>query len=157
MNSACGCPAHRCSVRLPAPITRVSEVKVAGDVIDSGLYEVINDDELHWTGSGDCPFTGEVTVTYVNAYEPDADGIYAFTILAFEFAKAMVGERCRLPDGVTSVVRQGISMQIAPGSFPDGKTGLREVDAYVAVWNPRNIDPPVVWSPDLPQYRRIGG
>jgi hypothetical protein len=48
-------------------------------------------------------------------------------------------------------------MEVAQGAFPDGRTGIHEVDAFVAIWNPRNIDPPQVWSPDLPTYRRIGG
>lgn len=153
--NSCGCTIEPCSVRLPAPIGRIDEVKVAGLVIDESLYQVIGDDTLRWTGTGDCPFTERVQVTYVNGYDPGPDGSYAMTVLAYEFGRAMAGERCRLPAGVTSVVRQGISMTIVPGSFPDGKTGITEVDAYVSLWNPRNIDQPVVWSPDLPEVRTI--
>lgn len=167
-NASC-CSRHHCEVDLPAPVGRVDQVWCNGTILDSWDYEVHNGHLLTWTGQGECPFprnqdmskplteTGTMSVTYLNAYEPGPDGIFAATVLAVEFGLACSGQRCRLPDGVTSIVRQGISMQIAAGSFPDGKTGIHEVDAYTALWNPRNIDPPVVWSPDLPQHRRIGG
>lgn len=167
-NGPCGCTSQ-CEVRLPAPIGRIDEVRVNGVVLQATDYEVHNSDLLVWTGEGDCPFPssqdmslpitepGTMAVTYVNAYPPGPEGTYAASVLALEFGLACAGENCRLPDGVRSIVRQGISMEIAAGSFPDGVTGIHEVDAYTAIWNPRNIDPPVVWSPDLPQHRRIGG
>ena len=35
--------------------------------------------------------------------------------------------------------------------FPDGMTGIREVDAYLISINPNALKmPPMVWSPDVP-------
>jgi hypothetical protein len=56
---------------------------------------------------------------------------------------------------VTQVVRNGVTVTLAPGSFPNGKTGVREVDAYLERWNPsgRRGPPMTVWSPDLRRPR----
>jgi hypothetical protein len=53
-----------------------------------------------------------------------------------EFAKACTGGKCRLPANVTSVSRQGVAYEIAAGTFPEGTTGIREVDAWIGLWNP---------------------
>jgi hypothetical protein len=38
--------------------------------------------------------------------------------------------------------------------FPDGMTGIREVDAYLTSINPNALrQPPRVWSPDMPGHR----
>ena len=60
------------------------------------------------------------SVTYLNGYPVDGLGAYAAGVLAMEFAKACTGGKCRLPAGVTSVARQGVSLQIATGAFPAG-------------------------------------
>lgn len=150
----------RCEVKVPGPIGRIDSVVVGGTTLAPADYRIVNENLIEWTGVGDCPFpvNGPVTVTYVNAYLPGPGGEFAATVLAVEFVKAIAGKNgCRLPPGVTAVVRQGISMNLPAGAFPDGRTGLREVDTFVALWNPHNIDPPQVWSPDLPTHRRIGG
>jgi hypothetical protein len=52
---------------------------------------------------------------------------------------------------VTSVVRQGVSYEIAAGSFPGGATGIREVDTWIARYNPSHLlMQPAVWTPDEP-------
>lgn len=160
---------QRCEVPLPAPVGRVDEVKVDGAVLATTDYRIDNDRILVWTGTGDCPFPrnqdlsladtedGTMSITYVNAYLPQSAGLAACFVLAREYALALTGARCRLPSGVTSIVRQGVSMTLESDSFPGGKTGIPEVDAYIALWNPKGIAPPQVWSPDLPQHRRVGG
>lgn len=158
-----------CEVALPAPIGRIDELKANGVVIDPADYRIDNGYIVVYTGSADCPFpvsqnialpdteAGTMSVTYVNAYLPETAGLAACFVLAREYALALTGARCRLPAGVTSVVRQGITMTLESGSFPGGKTGIAEVDAYVSLWNPKGIVAPQVWSPDLPQHRRVGG
>lgn len=169
-NTACGPSCrHPCTVELPGPVGRIDSVKVDGTVLADELYRVDNGVELTWLGTEPCPFPrsqnvaldddqpGTMSVTYVNAYLPDVDGLYAMTALAVEFAASCCGENCRLPPSVTSIVRQGISMEIASGAFRNGKTGIYEVDAYTALWNPRGLThPPQVWSPDQPAHRRVG-
>lgn len=170
MNNCRWCPTDLgCAVSLPAPVGRVDTVKIDGLVIDPTDYAVIGN-ELVWMGGGECPFTGtqdltlpdtEVgtwSVTYLNAYPVDSNGAYAAGVLAMEFALACTNDdNCRLPDNVTSIVRQGIAMEIRPGMFPDGMTGIREVDAYIALWNPRGQVPSQVYSPDLPKHAIVRG
>jgi hypothetical protein len=45
-------------------------------------------------------------------------------------------------------------MEFSTGMFPDGMTGIREVDAYLTSINPNALrQPSRVWSPDLPGHR----
>ena len=56
----------------------------------------------------------------------------------------------QLPSGVTEITRRGITMSIQQGMFPEGYTGIREVDAYIARQNPHRLKVPLTaWSPDL--------
>jgi hypothetical protein len=164
--NSCGCTTDcsctvLCEVDLPGPVGRVDEVAVDGIIIDPADYRVDNS-TLVWVGDTDCPWPtcqdlskpdtepNTFSVTYLNSYPVDALGAYAAGTLAWEFAQACVGNKCRLPATVTSISRQGVSMEIAAGSFPDGFTGIREVDAYIALWNPQAIrQRATVWSPDV--------
>lgn len=166
----CGCTAL-CEIKLPAPVGRIDEIKVDGVVLNVQDYRVFNGNLLVWTGTGECPWptcqnlalpdteVGTFSVTYLNAYPVDLLGAYAAGLLAFEFAKACSGAKCKLPSGVTSIVRQGITMQVATGLFPDGLTGIREVDAFIAIWNPNNLSRPAsVWVPgqQSPRHQTAG-
>jgi hypothetical protein len=161
-NCGCGNALTDCEVTLPGPVGRIDEVKVDGVALATSDYHVEDERILVWTGAGDCPFpqgnSADVTVTYVNAYLPEPDGLAAMATLAYEFARACAAKGCRLPANVTNIVRQGISMNVVAGSFPGGKTGIHEVDAYLAQWNPNGLtSPSQVWSLDLPAHRVIGG
>jgi hypothetical protein len=48
---------------------------------------------------------------------------------------------------------------MAPGAFPNGKTGVREVDAYLERWNPSGLRnrPAMAWSPDVDRPRPVAG
>jgi hypothetical protein len=157
--NGCGCSTDCscgpiCEVRLPGPVTEVAEVNVGGTVITDVKVQGNN---LVYTGTDDCPFpscqnlaaaVGEpdtFSVTYYNSYRPDGMAAYAAGIMAVEYGKACTGSKCRLPAGTTSVTRQGLSIEIAGGSFPGGVTGIREVDAFIGLWRP--AQPPRVWSP----------
>lgn len=156
----CACSAL-CSIRLPGPIGRVDEVLVGATDIVADVQIANND--LVYIGTGDCPFPAcqdlskppgdpdTFTVTYVNGYVPDSLAAYAAGILTMEFAKACTTGKCRLPNGTVGAVRQGVSIEIAAGSFPGGNTGIREVDAWIALWRPERSPRwgPRVWSPDL--------
>lgn len=156
----CHCSARRCAILLPRPASNVSEVKVNGSVVAPSDY-ALTDGHLSYVGAGDCPWptcqdlslpdtqAGTFSVTYLNSYPVDASGAYAAGVLANEFALACQGKTCQLPLGVRTVARQGVTYDIQPGAFPDGFTGIREVDTYISLWNPHAIRPPVVWSPDI--------
>lgn len=154
-------------VPLPAPVGRVDEVQVSGVVIDPTLYRV-DGHVLVWQGGGAAPWrgvqdfsvpnraVGSFSVTYLNAYPVDSLGAYAAGVLAMEFAKACAGNKCRLPAGVTTIARQGVTMEIAHGSFPGGLTGIREVDAFIGLWNPGALRQQTgVWTPDMHSPRVV--
>lgn len=169
--NSCGCTVScscspLCEVVLPGPVGRIDSVKVDGQVISPSKYRVDNGNTLVWTGAETCPWpicqemrlpdteVGTFSVTYLNAFPVDSLGSYAAGVLSMEFAKACAGNRCNLPTGVTHVVRQGITMEIASGAFPGGLTGLREVDTFLALWNPGQLTRPTgVWSPDVRRPR----
>jgi hypothetical protein len=163
--NSCGCSTDCscgpvCEVALPAPVVEVTEVNVAGTLITDFT---VHGNRLVYTGSGDCPFPAcqnmaapvgdpdTFAVTYRQTYAPDAMGAYAAAVLAMEYANACVGNKCKLPAGVTQVVRQGVSIQIEGGAFPGGFTGIREVDTYIALWRPEGSPTraPRVWAPGM--------
>lgn len=160
----CGCTVL-CEVILPAPVGRVDEVKIDGAVLPGTDYRV-DGNRLVYTGAFDCPFPATqnlalddteddtFSVTYLNAHEVDENGAYAVAVLAYEYAKACAGNSCRLPTGVTSIARQGITMEIASGAFPGGLTGIREVDAFIMLWNPGALSHGAkVWAPGSVRHR----
>lgn len=154
----CSCEAL-CEVTLPPPVGEVQEVVVDGTLItDYVLYG----NKVVWSGDGDCPWPtcqdltkpdtepGTFSITYLNSYPVDGLGAYAAGVLAAEFAAACTGGKCRLPANVTAVSRAGITYDIAGGTFPNGVTGIREVDAFIGMWNPGALRQQTrVWSPDL--------
>lgn len=146
------------TLALPGLVTSVSEVKVDGAVKVAGTHYRVDGNKIYaispftWPTSQDLTkpdtATGTFSVTYLNSYPVDGMGAYAAGQLAYQFAQACSGGDCDLPATVTQVVRQGVSYTLAAGSFPNGETGLREVDAYIGLWNPgHRTRPPMVWSP----------
>jgi hypothetical protein len=170
--NSCGCTtdcscAELCAVTLPTPIGRIDEVTLDGLVVDPADYAIMRD-QLVWTGDGACPWPicqdlgadldqpGTFSVTYLNSWPVDTLGAYAAGVMAYEYAQACVGNKCRLPANVTSLTRQGVAMEIETGAFPNGMTGIREVDAFIAIWNPSGLRQQVqVWSPDIRNPRVV--
>lgn len=146
-------------VELPGPIGEIVEVKVDGDVVDDADYTVLDGRYLAWVGTGESPWplaqdwitpdteVGTFSVTYLNAYPVDALGAYAAALLAMEFAKACAGKACKFPSNVISIVRAGVSYDLSGGAFPDGKTGIREIDAYIEQWNPKGRRAGMIFNP----------
>jgi hypothetical protein len=96
------------------------------------------------------------TVTYYPGVAPNEMTRYAAGVLANEFYLACSGKECRLPEGVTSVTRAGVTMEVATGMFADGMTGIAEVDAVIRVYNPYALKSrPMVMSPDRKRRGRI--
>lgn len=164
--NACGCSGGcACeitqAIELPRPIGRVDEVRIDGDVVDPADYAIREGRWLVWTGTGESPFPamqnmnlpdtlpGTFSVTYLNAYPVDLLGAQAVGKLAAEFAKACKPKgNCSLPRNVTNVVRNGVSFTIQAGLFPQGRTGIDLVDAYIELWNPdHRSQATLVWTP----------
>lgn len=165
-NCGCGCAWDSCScskleyVEIPPPVGNVTKVLLDGVTLDPATYRVDDGNRLIGLRGTQWPICQDMEsaltevntfgVTYLNALPVDGLGSYAAGILACEFAKACSGGKCRLPTGVTSVVRQGVSYTIAAGAFADGLTGIQEVDTWVALYNPYHRKlPPTVWYPGI--------
>jgi hypothetical protein len=172
--NTCGCTTDcsctsLCEIVLAAPVGPVTWVKVDGNVVPPTSYRV-DGNRLVWTGATQCPWPycqdmaaaddkpGTFAVRYLNAFAPDAMAAYALGVLSMEFAKACTGGKCRLPASVTAVARQGVTFQVAAGTFPDGTTGIREVDAWIGLWRPPGSPTraPTVWWPGMKSPRVVG-
>jgi hypothetical protein len=156
--SDCSCSCAP-TVLLTGPVGRIDEVKVNGVVLPEDAYHVEDGNQLvRLDGEGWPACSGtNFTVTYLNGHEVDALGEYVGGLLAVEYLLAMTSsKKCRLPANVTTVTRQGISMELSTGMFPDGTTGIKEVDTYVWQWNPYGMKTrPEVYSPDIHRPRSV--
>lgn len=101
--------------------------------------------------------TSEVwSVTYLNTAPVDAEGAHAAGLLAMEFAKACSGTgKCKFPSNISSVVRSGVAIEFITGAFPDGMTGIREVDNYTAKWTRRGRPAATLYDPGAPDHRVV--
>jgi hypothetical protein len=144
-SGGCSCSASY-EVALPSAVSAVDEVLIDGEVLAPSSYQLrpggrlVRIDGERWPLEQDlnAPDTepGTWSVTYVPGAPVDGLGAVCAGLLALEYAKALNGDDCDLPTTVTQVVRLGVTMTLAPGSFPEGKTGIRIVDDYVTRWNP---------------------
>jgi hypothetical protein len=138
------------TVRLPALTSRVDEVRVDGAVLAAGAYRLAGRDLIRVDGAAwprcndfsagdDEPGTWSVTAV-VGEEVPDS-GRLAMGELACEIVKAMSGLDCRLPPGVTQLVRQGVTIQYPDIGqlLKDGRTGLYLVDMFLASENPSGL------------------
>jgi hypothetical protein len=164
-NCLCGTPECSCTplceIVMPGPVAALVSVELGGvEValdkfrIDNG-HRIVRVDGTCWPSCQDlgAPLgdPGTLGITYVPGIVPDGSALWAAGVLACEFAKACQGGKCRLPAAVTAVARQGVAFTFAGGMFPDGMTGIREVDTYLTAINPNALAmPPMVWSPDVP-------
>lgn len=144
------------SVRLTPPVYDVT-VTVDGDDLTEGTDFWISGDRVIRLGIATWPMTqnldlpdtepGTFSITYTNSYPVDGMGAYAAGKLAMQYAKACKTGKCDLPSTVTQLVRQGATYNLPAGAFPNGETGIREVDAYIALWNPAHRKQgPRVWA-----------
>jgi hypothetical protein len=163
--STCSC-GDLCEVMLPYPVCEVSEVLVDGVTLEPTAYRVDDFRRLVRT-DGECwPYcqamslpdteegTWSVSLTY--GREPPQIALDAAAELACELIKARIGQACRLPQRMTSLTRQGVSMSfIDPMSFfKEGRTGIYLLDLAIRTLNPNLLmRPPGVYSPDAPSWR----
>lgn len=100
-----------------------------------------------------------VAITYTYGSEPPVGVQRAIEVYATELAKAMAGDStCRLPQRVTTIARQGVSMTLLdPGEYlEEGKTGLPEVDSMLRVFNPSGARRPArIYGRATPPAERI--
>jgi len=156
-NIVCGTCSGECSctfiseVTLPAPVQEITEVKIDGAALPTtGAYILYNSRKLVRTDGELWPLCNDLTKldTEVNTWSITASfgeevpelGKLAVGELAAEFAKACVGDECLLPRGVTSLVRQGTSMQIDDGQDPLAGLSLGYfADLFIDTFNPSRL------------------
>jgi len=80
-----------------------------------------------------CPKRVEVQYTIGDNLPPGAKS--AVLNLATEYAAALCGEKCNLPERITSIVRQGVSWTILdPQTFMDkGLVGISRIDSWITI------------------------
>lgn len=175
-NSKCGCRdtcscAQLCTVTLQGPVWAIETVTVNGEEIPENEWVLLTNNHLArcggcWPACQDyCTETGLV-VTYLRGVEPGLDAIRAVSRLACKKLEECppAGAGCgELPSGVTSISREGLSMQLDStiGAGDNGPvfTGIARVDRWIASINPYGItSQATVWSPDVdtPQIWRTG-
>ncbi len=167
VNTWCGCGGSGCScttvseVILPGPVGRVDQVLIDGAELAPDAYRVDGGNRLVRTDGGSWPKCQDMGarlgqdstfgVLYLRGNPVDGLGSWVAGVLAKEFADACKGGKCRLPKGVTSIARQGVTLDIPTGLFESGLTGITEVDAWLRAWNPYGVKvPSTVWSPNMP-------
>lgn len=172
-NYACGCGRCQpdCQVWLEGPVASVTSVIMDGVVVDPATYRV---DDGHWlvrthnVSTGDCwPFTqdynqnsgpGTFIVEYMQGARVPSVLQRAAGELACEWVKACLGLPCRLPQRITSIARQGVSISMV--SIEDllrhGLTGVSTVDSVIRNLNPYGLVSPMkIASPDDPITRAV--
>jgi hypothetical protein len=152
-NVSCGCPTGRCNaagpraVHLPGPVGPIVTVTIDDVVQDPSEYTLEGD--ILYRKYGDWPGQdynrplgedGTWSVLYLRGY-PVPAGVGSFVgQLAKEFLAACSGDACRLPRNVVSTTSRGVSRQFDPSQiYANGKTGLTEVDLWLAAVNPHAI------------------
>lgn len=158
--NACGCRRGDCSctelseVILPGPVGSIVSVSVDGVVLDRTAYRVDNGGRLVRLDGEKWPVCQDMTgdgfqVRYYRGARPNIMTNAAAGALAAEFYAACQGGACRLPGNVTSMTTQGSSYEFETVDYPDGKTGIPEVDAVIRIYNPYALKMgPIVGSPD---------
>lgn len=155
--NVCGGCANGCSCTelqeaiLPAPTREVLEVRLDGVVLNPTAYRVdenrrlVRVDGNPWpycqdmAKSDDQPGTWSVTITVGETVPTLARR--AVADLAAEFAKDCAGEDCAVPYDVTSLTRQGITLDFGNPSAEQVDSfvrllGLRTVRLFLGAYNP---------------------
>jgi hypothetical protein len=173
----CGCSPVSEVVLSGVPIRSIEEVLIDGVALDPSEYALMEPNilvrmrdldnqnrRLVWPGCQimDLPETEEGTfaVTYTYGADPPQAGRSAAAALACEIWRACptgTGE-CSLPGNVTTVVRQGVTIETA-GMIAEmlklGRTGIVAIDAFIGLFGGQsNGGRSSVWSPDLDYPRR---
>lgn len=165
--TSCGCSVSPCpcggrsEIALPGPVAGVVSVMIDGVVVDPGTYKVRDRRWLVRTSGDAWPqrqdmeadddAEGAFTVAYRRGIVPPPDGQEAAGWLATEVLRGMVADpSCALPKGVTSVARQGVTIEVDPVAYlEEGLTGVERVDQWIRSVNPSRMrSVPRVFSPD---------
>jgi hypothetical protein len=166
--ASCGCPRVSEIALGGFPLVSVNTVRIDGEVVDPARYRIDDhrtlvylpadgDTRRGWPRCQDLTLDaseeGTFEVVYTYGMHPPVGGTRHAATLACELMKTCddtLRKTCRLPERVTSVTMQGttVAMLDPLSLFEDGRTGLGEVDMWVAsVRLGRRRRPPAVLIP----------
>lgn len=137
------------------PVQSVEEVLVEGVTLDPAEYTT---DGTWLRRRGECWPCGVVcddppVEVHYTAGVPFPEGTaLAVGEVACEFLTALTGGSCRLPSRMTSITRQGVTVQLATADefTTRNRLGLPIADAWLTYVNPGGLSRPSgVYSPDL--------
>ena len=171
----CGCSPTSDVVLAGVPIREITEVLIDGVPLDADEYALMEPNALVrmrdttapnarnvWPGCQimDLPETEEGTfaISYTYGADPPQAGRSAAAALACEIWRACNGADCALPEGVTRIVRQGVTTELAALTATElkmGRTGVASIDSFIAIFAGQSGGMrSSVWSPDLDYPRR---
>jgi hypothetical protein len=157
----CGClPLD--SIPLAGAARAIVEVLIDGQIVDPDTYRLDerrrlvrmrdeNGDRQFWPGcqnlDAEATEDGTFEITYEYGIDPPAAGVLAAKELACAIFSsspaAALDEECVLPNGVTKIVRQGVTWELVAdagwgylGKSRGWRTGLPLVDLFLNSYNP---------------------
>jgi hypothetical protein len=166
----CSCdPA--CRVYLPGPVYSIISVSVDGAPLatGSGEYFVLDQQWLIRSNTTACwPMCADQNlqpgsstafeVTYLRGIAVPNVLAQATATTACEYARACLGAECRLPNRITSISRQGVTISMVDISeiLKNGLTGIMEVDQVIMALNPFGVKGKTrFYTPDVQPPRQV--
>lgn len=144
------------------PVRQVFSVYADGREIPRDSFTIRNRAYLVKNGRvgfWDFCSTNEFTVHYEYGANPPIAGIEAAITLANEFLLQVNGDdRCKLPERVTSVTRQGVTVRVSETQdyLDNGKIGIYSVDQFIKAYNPSKAKKKAkVFKPGAPLQERV--
>lgn len=149
----CGCSALS-RVRLAGHVQEITSVKIDGVVVDPDTYFVYRNtwltrkDGLKWPRcqslDRDDTDEGTFSVSYSYGKAPPVIGQLAAAQLACEIVKSCTPDlECALPNGVTRITRQGITIErnalLRDPKTKIWRTGMDQVDFFLNAVNPHGL------------------
>lgn len=175
LNLTCGSCASDCScntveeVTLPGGVYQVLQVLIDGVELPASSYRLDDNRLVVRTDGGMWPLCNDLSKDddQVGTWSITAQwgeplpeiGKLAVGELACEFGKYLSGQDCQLPQAVTNLSRQGVSLTFGdPEQALDaGRLGLQFTDMFLSAYNPGKLRArSQVYSVDGPNPRRAG-
>lgn len=158
-------PGAPSEILLPGPVNDVSSVSIDGVLVSPAAYRLDGSRLVRQDGNS-WPFAQDLTqplgqpntwsITYVRGEPVPAVVNGAAGLYACQVAKARTGGACVLPNRITSITRQGVSVQTVSVDelLEKGLTGVSDVDTLILAVNPFHArSRPRVVSQDLQRFR----
>lgn len=136
------------------PVTAVTEVTIDDVALIADTDYVAELPVGLVRRAGDAAWPIGARITYTHGLVPPIGGQRAAVQLALELGKFWATGKCKLPERVTSVTRQGLSYEMGPADAGWG-TGIWSIDSWLSSVNPNRMTRRAsAWSPDAIHARR---